>query len=113
MVFQCCPQHGGGGVRGGYNSPNITQMYYAFLKSTWKELQSNYKWKHSFSFLQKGDGLGVFNFVTKHHWKASNFVTPLQMDTTTVKSKCFDTFLLFKILDEFFMGIAVLYVVSL
>jgi hypothetical protein len=26
---------------------------------------------------QKGDGLGVFNFVTKHHWKASNFVTPL------------------------------------
>jgi hypothetical protein len=35
------------------------------------------------------------------------------MDTTTVKSKCFDTFLLFKILDEFFMGIAVLYVASL
>jgi hypothetical protein len=26
---------------------------------------------------QKGDGLGVFNFVTKHHWNASNFVTPL------------------------------------
>ena len=88
-------------------------MYYAFLKNTWKGLQSNYKWKHPFSFLQKGDGLGVFNFVTKHHWKTSNFVTPLQMDTETVNSKCFDTFFLFKILDEFLMGIAVLYVASL
>jgi hypothetical protein len=26
---------------------------------------------------QKGDGLGLFNFVAKHHWKAFNFVTPL------------------------------------
>jgi hypothetical protein len=33
----------------------------------------------SYANLQpKGDGLGVFNFVTKHHWKASNFVTPLK-----------------------------------
>jgi hypothetical protein len=64
--------------------------------------------KNPFSLLQKGDGLGVFNFVTKHHWKASNFVTPLQIDTTSVKIYFFETFLLFKILDEFFMGIAVL-----
>ena len=79
-----------------------------------KALQYNQNWKKKpFSFLQKGDSLGVFNFVTKHHWKASNFVTPLQMDTETVKSKCFATFLLFKILDEFFMEIAVLYVASL
>jgi hypothetical protein len=35
------------------------------------------------------------------------------MDSETVKSKCFDTFLLLKILVEFFMGIAVLYVASL
>ncbi len=69
--------------------------------------------KNPFSLLQKGDGLGVFNFVTKHHWKASNFVTPLQMDTTSEKIYFFETFLLFKILDEFFMGIAVLYVASL
>jgi hypothetical protein len=30
------------------------------------------------------------------------------MDTPTVKSYCFDLFLLFKILNEFFTGIAVL-----
>ncbi len=53
--------------------------------------------KNPFSLLQKGDGLGVFNFVT-----------PLQMDTTSVKIYFFETFLLFKILDEIFMGIAVL-----
>jgi hypothetical protein len=33
-----------------------------------------------------------------------NFVTPLKMGTTTLKSLCFDKFLLIKIADEFFMG---------
>jgi hypothetical protein len=32
--------------------------------------------KNYFNFPQKGDGLGGYNFVTKHHSKASNFVTP-------------------------------------
>ncbi len=60
-----------------------------------------------FNWQTRGDGLEGFNFVTLYHWKVSNFVTPLQKDSKTEKVVFFVTFLLFKILDEFFMGIAV------
>ncbi len=56
-----------------------------------------------FNFPQKDDGLGGYNFVTKHHSKASNFVTPQKGPKHEKKSYFFDTILLFKILDEYFM----------
>jgi hypothetical protein len=49
-------------------------------------------------YLKNCDCFGVFNFVTKHHWKASNFVTPLQKDTKAEKVDFFGIFLIFKIL---------------
>jgi hypothetical protein len=42
-----------------------------------KVLKCNKKSKNIFNSPQKGEGLGVFNFVKKPQGKASNFVTPL------------------------------------
>ncbi len=52
-------------------------MYLTFQNSALKKLKCNKKSKTIFNLPQKGDGLGVFNFVTKPQRKASNFVTPL------------------------------------
>jgi len=60
-----------------------------------------------FTWQRRGDGLEGFNFVTLTHWKASNFVTPIQKDTKTEKVDFFGIFVIFKILDELFMGIGV------
>jgi hypothetical protein len=61
-----------------------------------------------------GDGLGVYNFITKSYWKASNFVTPPKKNLK-LKEKFifFCTYVLSLNLDANFMEIAVLYFASL
>jgi len=64
-------------------------------------------------FLLLGDGLGVYNFVTKSYWRASNFVTPPKKLEREGKVNIFFTYVLRLNLDEHSMGIAVLYFASL